>query len=100
LTGKYRHNLPWPDSARAEGIRKRYDNERSWASLEALEQIGQVRDKTIAQMALAWQLSQPVITSPIIGANSVEQLDDSLGAVGVRLSADEMAALDEVSAWE
>ena len=50
-------------------------------------------------MALAWQLSQPVITSPIIGANSVEQLNDSLGAVGLRLSEEEMKALDAVSAW-
>ena len=51
-------------------------------------------------MALAWQLSQPVITSPIIGANSVKQLNDSLGACGVRLTAEEMAALDAASAWE
>jgi aryl-alcohol dehydrogenase-like predicted oxidoreductase len=50
------------------------------------------------QVALAWQLSQPVITSPIIGARSVDQLEDSLGAVGFRLSDDEMTALDEASA--
>ncbi|MCB0207061.1 MAG: aldo/keto reductase [Caldilineae bacterium] len=100
LTGKYRRGQDWPASARADGIRKRYDNERSWTSLEALEKIGQARGKTVAQMALAWQLSQPVITSPIIGANSVKQLNDSLGACGVRLTAEEMAALDAASAWE
>jgi len=100
LTGKYRRGQDWPDSVRAGGIRKRYDNERSWATLEALEKIGQSYGKTIAQTALAWHLSQPGITSPIIGANSVEQLNDNLGAVGLRLSEGEMAALDAVSAWE
>lgn len=100
LTGKYRRDQPWPDSARADGIRTRYDNERSWASLEALDKIAQAHGKTVAQTALAWQLSQPVITSPIIGANSVEQLNDILGVVGFRLSDDEMQTLNAASAWE
>lgn len=100
LTGKYRRGEPVPDSARASGIQRRYLNDRGFTILEALEKLGQARGKSIAQMALAWQLSQPVITSPIIGANSVGQLDDSLGAVGVRLSDEEMKALDVVSAWE
>ena len=100
LTGKYRRSQEWPASARADGIRQRYDNERSWASLEALEKIALARGKTMTQVALAWQLSQPVITSPIIGANSVEQLNDILGVVGFRLSDDEMQALNTASAWE
>jgi len=41
-----------------------------------------------------------VITAPVIGANMVEQLTESLGAAGVRLSPEEMAALDRVRAWE
>ncbi|MCB0231058.1 MAG: aldo/keto reductase, partial [Anaerolineae bacterium] len=45
-------------------------------------------------------LSQPVITSPIIGANSVEQLNDILGVVDFRLDANEMQALNDASAWE
>jgi len=100
LTGKYRRGEPVPDSARASGIQRRYLNDRGFTILEALEKLGKTRGQSIAQMALAWQLSQPVITSPIIGANSVEQLNDSLGAVGVRLSEEEMKALDVVSAWE
>ena len=100
LTGKYRRNEPVPDSARASAVQRRYLNDSGFTILEALEKLGQARGKSIAQMALAWQLSQPVITSPIIGANSVEQLNDSLGAVGVRLSEEEMKALDAVSAWE
>lgn len=100
LTGKYRRGEPAPDSARASGIQRRYLNDQGFTILEALEKLGKTRGKSIAQMALAWQLSQPVISSPIIGANSVEQLDDSLGAVGLRLSEEEMKALDAVSAWE
>ena len=99
LTGKYRRDAPVPDSARASGIQRRYLNDRGFTILEALEKLGQAREKTIAQMALAWQLSQPVISSPIIGANSIEQLNDSLGAVGLRLGEEEMKALDAVSAW-
>lgn len=100
LTGKYRRGQPVPESARASGIQRRYLNERGFTILEALEKLGQARGKSSAQMALAWQLSQPVITSPIIGANSVEQLADSLGAAGLRLSEQEMKALDAASAWE
>jgi aryl-alcohol dehydrogenase-like predicted oxidoreductase len=100
LTGKYRRDAPVPDSARASGIQRRYLNDKGFTILEALEKLGNARGKSIAQMALAWQLSQPVITSPIIGANSIEQLDDSLGAVGFRLTDEEMKALDTVSAWE
>jgi aryl-alcohol dehydrogenase-like predicted oxidoreductase len=100
LTGKYRRDAPVPDSARASGIQRRYLNDKGFTILEALEKLGKTRKKSIAQMALAWQLSQPVITAPIIGANSVEQLDDSLGAVGLRLGEEEMKTLDAVSAWE
>ncbi len=100
LTGKYRRGGPVPDSARASGIQRRYLNDKGFTILEALEKLGQGRGKSIAQIALAWQLSQPVISSPIIGANSVEQLNDSLGAVGLRLTDEEMKALDAASAWE
>lgn len=100
LTGKYRRGAPAPDSARASGIQRRYLNDKGFAILEALEKLGTARGKSIAQMALAWQLSQPVITAPIIGANSVEQLGDSLGAAGLRLTEEEIKALDAVSAWE
>jgi aryl-alcohol dehydrogenase-like predicted oxidoreductase len=44
-------------------------------------------------------LSNPIMTAPIIGANSVAQLGDSLGAVGYRLTADEIKALDELTKW-
>jgi aryl-alcohol dehydrogenase-like predicted oxidoreductase len=62
--------------------------------------LGQARGKTVAQMALAWLLADPVITSPIIGANTVEQWDELAGALDVKLSADEKKELDELTKWD
>jgi aryl-alcohol dehydrogenase-like predicted oxidoreductase len=99
LTGKYRRDHI-PDSARASRIRERYLDDRGFTILERLNDIARSRSLTPAQTALAWLLSQPVVTAPIIGANTVEQLTESLGAAGVRLAPEEIAALDEVSAWD
>lgn len=99
LTGKYQRGAETA-GARADNIRNRYFNERGWAILDALKGVADGRGLSPAQTALAWLLTQPVITAPIIGANSVEQLNESLGAAGVRLSAEEMAALDDASKWE
>ena len=98
LTGKYRKDQPLPDSARVGGVR-RYLTERNWTLLDAMDGIARAHGKTMSQVALAWQLLQPVITSPIIGANSVEQLNDSLGAVGFQLTGDEVKQLNDLSSW-
>jgi len=95
LTGKYRKGQPIPASARAGGIQERYYNDRNFAVIEKLDEMGKERGKTVLQMALGWLLSNPVITSPIIGANTVEQLENSLGAVGLRLSDEEKTTLEE-----
>ncbi len=100
LTGKYRRGKPVPESARAEGIRRRYFNEKGFAVIDKLEELAKARGKTPLQMALGWLLTNPVVTAPIIGANTVEQLQESLGAVGLRLSQEEMEALNGLTAWE
>lgn len=103
LTGKYRRGQPIPPGSRGQGserIRQYIESERGQKVIDKLEEIGQAHGKTIAQTALAWMLSNPIITAPIIGANTVEQLRDSLGAAGYRLSADEIAALNDITAWE
>ena len=97
LTGKYRPDRPQPKSARTYQTR-RYENEAGWRVIEALEVIARARETTLAAVAVAWLLAKPVITSPIIGANSEEQLAAILPAVDVRLSPEEEAALDEISA--
>jgi aryl-alcohol dehydrogenase-like predicted oxidoreductase len=97
LTGKYRRDAPLPASARAERIRERYFSERNFALLGRMEGVGQAHGKGILQVALAWLLTNPVVTAPIVGANSIEQLQDSLTAAGFRLSDEEMDALNELS---
>lgn len=99
LTGKYQRGAD-VQGARVEGIKNRYFNDRGWGILTRLQEVARGRNLTPTQAALAWLLSQAVITSPIIGANSIEQLRENLGATGVKLSDDEMAALNDVSKWE
>lgn len=99
LTGKYRREGPLPDSARADGVKQRYFSTRNFDLLDKMEGIGQTHGKGIVQVALAWLLTNTLVTAPIIGANSVEQLRESLGAVGFRLSAEEMDELDALSDW-
>lgn len=99
LTGKYRQSGPRPESVRAGGNLDKYGNDRGWAVIDALDEIGKAHGKTIAQTALAWQLSNSVITAPIIGSNTSEQLTDLLGAAGYRLSGDEITRLNETTKW-
>ena len=100
LTGKYRRGEPPPESARAEGVERRYYNERNFDLLDKMEEIGRAHDKGVLQVALAWLLTNPLVTAPIIGANNVEQLGASLEAVGFRLSEEELGALNELSDWK
>jgi len=99
LTGKYRKNQPLPESKRAEG-RKRAMTDKNFALLFELEAIANRRKVSIAQAALAWILADPVITSPIIGATSVEQLNENLGALNVNLTDEEHATLERMTAWK
>jgi len=98
LTGKNRRNLV-PNSARAAGA-KRYFKESNWTLLDQMETLAKGKGASISQVAIAWLLAQPLITSPIIGANSPEQLQDNLGAVDVRLTTEEKSALDQATAWK
>lgn len=99
LTGKYRRDTPKPDSVRADGTLGRYGNDRGWAVIDLLEEIGLAHGKSVAQTALAWQLTNPVITAPIVGANTVEQLTESLGVVGYRLAESEVQRLNEATRY-
>jgi aryl-alcohol dehydrogenase-like predicted oxidoreductase len=102
LTGKYRQGRPLPEKARgSSGDRlQKYMTDRNFALVEKLDEIGRAHNATVTQVALAWMLAHPSITSPIIGANTVEQLSETMGALRVQLSDQEKAALDDMSAWE
>jgi aryl-alcohol dehydrogenase-like predicted oxidoreductase len=76
-------------------------NEKYWtdldlAAVERLKRIAADHGKSLAQFALAWVLNKPGITAIVCGTTSVEQLEQNLGAVGVRLSQEELEACDEV----
>lgn len=98
LTGKYRRDRKDIESARASGAR-RYFSKRNWALLELMEDISARGGKTISQIALAWLNSKPLVTASIIGPRTLDQLDDNLGAVGLKLSLEEMEQLNQASDW-
>ena len=98
LTGKYRRNLV-PQSARAGGV-KRYSSEKNWDLLDQMDALAKEKNANLTQVALAWLLADPLITSPIFGANTPEQLKDCLGAVSIRLTPAEKELLDKKSGWE
>jgi aryl-alcohol dehydrogenase-like predicted oxidoreductase len=100
LTNKYRREQAEPESARAGGIKRRYFNEKSWVVHDKVENLASRQGKSISQVALAWLLSDPLITSPIIGPRSLDQLEDNLGAVSFRLTMEDKKSLDDVSAWQ
>ncbi len=97
LTGKYRQGQAIPASERA-GRAREYMNDAGFAVIDALDAVAKSRGTTPAAVALAWQIAQPVIAAPIIGANTAEQLADLLPASSLALTAAEMAALDVASA--
>ena len=99
LTGKYRRDSALPDSDRASGIRERYMNEQGFTAVDRLEEVGREHGATIAQTAIAWTLANPAVTSAIIGANSLDQLRDTMAGAELTLSAEEKAALDQTTAW-
>lgn len=99
LTGKYSRDGQ-TDSARADGIKSRYFNEAGWKALDSLRAVATETGSTPVAVALAWLLEQPSVTSPIIGANTPEQLAGSLAALEVNLNEEQMAALDTASAWK
>jgi len=99
LTGKYKRNRPLPHSARAETIKKRFFTEKNFAIIEELEKMAFKYAAKVSQIVLAWLLAKSYITAPIIGANSVEQLMENLGALEVDLEEEDLKKLDEISDW-
>jgi aryl-alcohol dehydrogenase-like predicted oxidoreductase len=109
LTGKFRRGMAAPEAesrvkigASAERAWTEewanYDNDTTWNLLDALTDIAHSVGKSPAQVALNWLLGRPAVTAPIIGARTVEQLEDNLGAVGWSLTADARERLTQASA--
>ena len=96
LTSKYLAGIP--DSSRAaenDSFQKNVVNERNLANVRALDGIARERGQTLAQMAIAWVLRQPAVTSALIGASRWAQIEECLGALkNLRFSNEELARID------
>ena len=106
LTGKYQRDTAPTGATRLgeepergmEGYTKRNAQERTWRVIDAVRAVAEGRGVSMAQVALAWLVDRPAVTSVILGARTVEQLDDNLGAAELHLDEKETALLDEASA--
>jgi len=99
LSGKFsRENQKPEGSRRSEFDFPIVDKERTWKILDVMTPIAKAHGCSPARVALAWILTKPVVTSVIIGAKRLEQLQDNIAAVDLRLTADEINQLDDVSA--
>jgi aryl-alcohol dehydrogenase-like predicted oxidoreductase len=97
LSGKFTRDGGDESARRAKFDFPPVNKEKGFTILDVLIPIAKAHGVTVAQIALAWILANDAVTSVIIGARKIPQLDDNLKAVEVALTADEMKALDEVS---
>lgn len=101
LSGAYsREDLAKPDNRFSSFDMLGFDREKGFAVVELLRGIAAARGATPAQVAIAWVLARPGVTSVLLGATKLGQLEDNLAAAAVRLTAEEMAALDAMTAVE
>ena len=99
LSGKYQRDGSGPEgSRRANFDFPPVNRDRAFDAVDAMRAIAEAKGVSVAQIALAYLLKKPFVTSVIIGAKSADQLADNLGAVAVDLTAEDMASLDAVSA--
>ena len=71
-----------------------YDQPSDWEVVDAVKQVAAERGEPPARIALAWLMSRPAVTAPIVGATKLKHLDDAISAVEIELSAEEVAALE------
>jgi aryl-alcohol dehydrogenase-like predicted oxidoreductase len=106
LTGKYSRDEQPTGATRLgedpgrgmEAYGPRNARERTWRIVDAVREVAEGRGVPMSQVALAWVADRPAVTSVILGARSVAQLDENLGAAGLHLSDKEAAKLTDVSA--
>jgi aryl-alcohol dehydrogenase-like predicted oxidoreductase len=99
LSGKFsRTNQKPENSRRSEFDFPIVDKERTWKILDVMAPIAKAHNCSPARISLAWLLTKPVVTSVIIGAKRIDQLKDNIAAIDVKLTAEQIKQLDEVSA--
>ncbi|WP_156680950.1 aldo/keto reductase [Sphingomonas profundi] len=98
LSGKYgRDGSTEGDGRRAAFDFPPVDKDRGFDAIDAMRSMAERRGVSVAQIALAWLLHQPAVTSVIVGAKRIEQLADNIAAAKVDLTEEELATLDDIS---
>jgi len=97
LSGKYDREGKTGDGRRANFDFPPINKDKAFDILDVMHMIASGRQVSVAQIALAWLLHQPAVTSVIIGANTPQQLSDNLNSVNLELTSEELQTLDEVS---
>ena len=108
LTDRYLNGIPEDSRAAKDGfLKKSFLSDENLARIRALNEIAERRGQSLAQMAIAWTLRDERITSALVGASSVRQLEDSLGALdNLDFSDDELSEIDQhavdsgINIWE
>jgi L-glyceraldehyde 3-phosphate reductase len=100
LTNRYLERIPEDSrAAKSHGFLQASEVERQQVRIQALAAVAAGRGVSLAQLALQWVLRKPVITSALIGASSVKQIEENLAALGGEaLTSDELAAIDAACA--
>ena len=99
LTGKYRTKADASKSKRGENVVARCLNERGLKVLQGLDQVAEKHGAQPGQVALAWQIARPSITSPIVSATSLQQLNELALAATLKLDDADIRTLNDASAW-
>ncbi|WP_324676851.1 aldo/keto reductase [Hymenobacter sp. GOD-10R] len=98
LSGKYTRENQGEEGSRRTGFDfPPVDKEKAYDIIDVLQPMAEAKGVTVAQIALAWLLHQPVVTSVIIGAKRMDQLEDNLKAIDVQLTPEDLQKLDDVS---
>ncbi|WP_247872943.1 aldo/keto reductase, partial [Azospirillum sp. TSH64] len=100
LTGKIRRGKPIPQGSRLHDTAQwgpPVDEERLYRIVDALDAVAAETGRSVPQVAIAWLLARPTVSSVIIGARNEAQLRDNLGAVGWKLEPEQIARLDTAS---
>ncbi|MDP9350197.1 MAG: aldo/keto reductase [Chloroflexota bacterium] len=107
LSGKYRQGEQPPEGSRIAGAVEsqqeywgRRATDRNWRIVNCVGELSEATGKSYAHIALNWLLRQPAVTAPIIGARTMEQLEDNIGAAGWQLDPEQVQQLNEASALE
>ena len=101
LTGKYKRDAPPPTGTRlatTQRLADRYMTQGNWRKVEGLEDFAKRHGRSLLELAFSWLAAQPVVSSIIAGATKPEQIEANVKATGWKLTPDEMAEIDKLTA--